>query len=229
MKRRCIILSAATVAFLVSWNSGAQQVYTTGIYSAGTTYWGAGTTMMPFPPFKYDLTEIGWYETTNGDYICGIPQSEKGLVSRRSLEVTCGSEVFYLPLDFGPSTQFANSNDVPIVKCSGNLASVVIQCTTNRGGRTIANTLPEIQANWLSQTRTNEDVIVLEDDHFTQVQNLFEQAYGKPDGSIFSTNFAGGDCRSISYAPAQIGVFLNLTRTWDDATIISIVGNKPKP
>lgn len=225
MKRRLIILSAATLASLVSWNSGAQQVYAAGVFASGTTYWSAGSTTLPFPPFEYNMTEISWLETSNGDYICGIPETSEHFVTRRSLEVTCGSDVFHLPLDSGPLTQFQYTNDVPIAKGSGDLAPVVIQCVTSRAGLSTTNTLPVIHASWLLQTRTNEDVIILDGDHFTQVQNLLEQSYGKADGSICTTNFAGGDCRSINYTPSQIGVFFNLTRTWDDTTIVSIVGN----
>jgi hypothetical protein len=67
-------------------------------------------------------------------------------------------------------------------------------------------------------------VFVLEGDHFVQVQKLLQQAYGKPDEAIHSSAPAGGHCCSMNYAPAQIGVFLNLTRAFDDWTIVSILG-----
>src|SRR5215469_12952789 len=121
MKRRtAVILSAAMVAFMVGRDCSSQQVYSTGTYSSGTTYWGAGSTVLPYSPFNYDMTEIGWLETSNGDFIGGIPRSFRGLVDRRLLEVTCGSDVFYMPLDSGPATQLKNWSHSPIMKGSGD-------------------------------------------------------------------------------------------------------------
>jgi len=113
-----------------------------------------------------------------------------------------------------------------MVKGSGDFALVVTQFLSNRGGRATTNALPQVQANWICGSRTNEDVFILEGDHFVEIQNLLEQAYGKSDGAIHSSAPAGGNCCSINYTPAQAGVFLNLTRAFDDRTIVSIIGTQ---
>lgn len=226
------ILSASAVAVCVAARS--QQVYAAGVFASGTTYFQVCTTSLPFAPFKYDLTELAWLETSNGVYICGIPQGESGDVRRRCLEVESGSADFFLPLDSGPPrTPFISIGDppiaptiVPTVKGLGDFASAVIQASTNRGGRAITNALPVIQANWISGSRTNEDIFILQGDRFAEVQNLLEQAYGKATEEIPPSKLAGGDCRSINYSPAQAGAFLNLTRALDDNTIVSIIGTQ---
>lgn len=231
MKRNSLlplgILSASTVVACVT--SRAQQVYSQGVYSAGTTLYDVCSTTLSFAPYQYDLTERCWSEDKDGLTIMSIERkAEPGDVSRRSLEVKSGTSIFFMPLDSGPlrGTGY-RSGDLPsITKGSGDLASVLMQRSRYRGGRTSTNALPVIQASWISGSRTNEDIFILEGDRFTEIQNFLEQAYGKPDGTIQSSESAGGNCRSINYSPAQIGVFLNLTRALDDNTIVSIVSTQ---
>jgi hypothetical protein len=146
-----------------------------------------------------------------------------GDISRRRLEVDSGSNNYFLPMDSYPVKQFKSRDDTPIVKGSGDFASVVTRCLTNRGGHSTTNALPVFKTNWICGSRTNEDIFILDGDHFVEIQNLLERAYGKPDGAIHSSAPAGGNCCSINYAPAQIGVFLNLTRALNDNTIVSII------
>jgi hypothetical protein len=239
MKRNRIlpfsILSSGVLAAWVTCRAGASQavVYAQGAYSFGVTYFNVCSTTLPFPPFKYNLTEISWSEDAQGSLITDVSRKPApGDTPRRCLEVESGSEYFFLPLGYGPSkAPFKSIGDPPIppltipgVKGSGDFASVVTKCATNRGGRAITNAIPVFQASWICGSLTNEDIFILEGDHFAEIQNVLEQAYGKSEGSIRSSEEAGGDCCTTNYAPARIGVFLNLTRTWDDTTIVSIIG-----
>jgi hypothetical protein len=217
------ILSAGALVGCMTLHAQVHsQVYAQGVYSSGTTDYGVCSTVLPFAPYRYELTEISWREDTNGFLIMDIGRKpESGDISRRCLEVQSGSESFFMPMDSAHlKTPFTS------IIGSGDLASVLTQCTANRGGRKTTHALPMLQSSWICGSRTNEEIFIFKDDHFVKIQNLLERAYGKSDGSIFSTNDAGGDCCSLNYAPAQIGVFLNLTRTWDDATIVSIIGNQ---
>lgn len=174
------------------------------------------------------MTEISWREDENGLTITDIERKPAlGDIRRRCLEVEIGSESFFLPLDSGPVKRFKSNGDPPVVKGSGDFATVVTQYLTNRGGHPITNALPVVQTTWIGGSSTNEAVFVLEGDHFMEIQNFLERACGKPDEAIQSSAGAGGNCRSINYSPAQIGVFLNLTRALDDETIVSIVGKQP--
>jgi len=218
------LLSAGVLAARVAYQA---QVYSQGVYSMGTTYFGVCSTPLPIVPYQYNLTEISWHEDENGYLIIDINHKPApGDTPRNCLEVESGSETFYLPLDSGPMRGFKSEDDPAIVKGSGNFASVVTQCSTKRGGRTTTNALPVFQTSWICGSRTNEDVFVLEGDHFVEIQNLLEKAYGKPDGVILSSAGAGGNCCSTNYSPAQIGVLLNLTRAFNDCTIVSIIGTK---
>jgi hypothetical protein len=224
--RRNVLLPFGLLApgVLAACVTSQAAVYSQGIYSWGTTYFDVCSTSLPFTPYQYDITEISWREDEQGLTIVDIGRkAAPGDISRRCLEVVSGSEDFFLPLDSGPVKRFKSRDDPPVVKGSGDFAPVVTQFLRNRGGRTITNALPAVQANWNCGSRTNEDVFVLEGDHFAQVQNLLGQACGKPDGAIHSSAPAGGNCCSVNYTPAQIGVFLNLTRALDDRTIVSIV------
>jgi hypothetical protein len=220
------ILPAAILAARVTCRA---QVYSQGIYSGGTAYFDVCSTTLPFAPYQYNLTEISWREDEKGLTILDIGRkAAPDDISRRRLEVVSGSEDFFLPLDSGPVRGFKSGDDPPIVKGSGNFAPVVTQCLTNRSGRTTTNALPVVQASWICGSRTNEDIFILEGDYFVQIQNLLEQAYGKPGRAIHSSASAGGKCCSINYTPAQVGVFLNLTRALDDRTIVSVI-DKQKP
>lgn len=231
------IFSASVLAAQMTCQAQIRsQVYSVGIFSSGTTYYDVCSTSLPFPPFKYNFTELSWFETSNGDYICGIPKNVSGCVSRRCLEVASGTDDFFLPLDSGPArTPFVSEGDppraptiVPIVKGSGDFARILTQCAMNRGSRTPTNALPALQAGWSYGIRTNEDIFIFQGDPYARIQDLLEHAFGKPDASIRSTESAGGDTCSIYYSPGQIGVFLSLARTWDDVTIVSIVGGQSK-
>jgi hypothetical protein len=213
-------LLAACLACRVS-----AQVYSQGIYSGGTAYYNICSTTLSFAPYHYNLTEMAWREDEKGLAIMDIGRKPAPSdVSRQCLEVESGSEDFFMPLDSGPVRPYKSRDDPPIIKGSGDFAPVVTQHSTNRGGRAVTNALPVVQASWIYGSRTNEDIFVLEGDHFVEVQNLLEHAYGKPDGAIHSFAPAGGYCCSINYTPTQIGVFLNLTRALNDMTIISIYG-----
>lgn len=227
------ILSAGMLAACVACRAQLQsQVYAQGIYDFGTTWYCVSSTAVPF---KYDLTEISWSQDKDGLPIVSLERKPApGDTARRCLEVQSGSEDFFLPLDSGtPRTPFVSTHDPPVaptippvVKISGDFASAVTRCATNRGGRTTTNAVPALQASWVCGSGTNEDIFILQGDHFVEIQNVLEQAYGKPDASIRSSYSAGGDNCSIYYSPAQVGVLLNLARTWDDTTIVSIIGNR---
>ncbi|HEY1663948.1 MAG TPA: hypothetical protein VGI03_16135 [Verrucomicrobiae bacterium] len=215
------ILAAGVLAACMTCRA---QVYSTGTYSGNTDNIGVCRTTLPYPPFTYNLTELSWIETSNGIEGISFEHKSPGDFDRQYLEVNSGSEIFYLPMDSDPPTTFLSGDKPPITKGSGNLGTMLLQCITNRGGHTTTNALPAVEASWFRASRTNEDVIILDGDRFKETQNLLEQSYGKP-GFSTSENVNG---HSINYAPAQIGVFLNLTGTWDPTTIISIVG-KQKP
>jgi hypothetical protein len=107
---------------------------------------------------------------------------------------------------------------------SGDLARLVTQCATNRGGHVSTNALPVFEARWVRLSRPFQDIVVVDGDHFAEVQKFLEQACGKPDPAISSSNVNG---RSLTYTPDQIGALLNLTGT-RTRTIVSIV-EKAKP
>ena len=232
MKRKAFLplglLAPGILAAFVAASRG-RQIYAQGVYSAGTGYFGVCTTTLPFAPYQYNLDEISWREDENGFTIMGVGH-KTGDISRRCLEVDAGTNRYYLPMDSYPESsqmkQYTSRDDSPIliVKGSGDFGSMLMRCLMNRGGHGTMNALPVFQTSWISGSRTNADIFILDGDHFTQIQNLLQRAYGKPDGSIHSSADAGGDCSSTNYAPAQIGVFLNLSRTWDDSTIVSIIG-----
>jgi hypothetical protein len=192
--------------------------------------------LCPFAPYQYNLTEILWREDKEGSYIGDDIERKAapGDISRRGLEVVKGTNGYgyYLPMDSYPESaqmkQYTSRDDLPIVivKGSGDFAPVMMRCLMNRGGHATTNALPVFQTTWICGSKTNEDIFILDGDHFAQIQNLLQQACGKPDGSIRSSADAGGNCSSTNYAPAQIGVFLNLSRTWDDSTIVSIIGTQ---
>jgi hypothetical protein len=116
------------------------------------------------------------------------------------------------------------------MKGSGDLARLVVQCATARGVRAPTNTLPVIQTTWVRQSQGTLDIILVDGDHFAEVQSLLERAYGAPDTTLRSS---APDCngRSLTYSPQQIGALLNLTAPSDDAlserealTVVSISG-----
>src|SRR5262249_32799194 len=102
-------------------------------------------------------------------------------------------------------------------ECSGDLGSFLVQCITNRGGRASPSGLPAVRARWTHQFRSNQDIILVPGDCYSQVQSFLRQAYGDPDSGKVS-----GQHRW--YGPKQIGVALNLTEDSKKQTIICILG-----
>jgi uncharacterized protein len=72
------------------------------------------------------------------------------------------------------------------MKGSGDLARLVVQCATARGVRAPTNTLPVIQTTWVRQSQGTLDIILVDGDHFAEVQGLLERAYGAPDTTLCS-------------------------------------------
>lgn len=201
------------------------QVYSVGVYSGGTSYYTLCSIDFSFPPYKYKLTEVSWLEDARGFTIMDVGRkAARGDVLRESLRVESGSEKFTVPLDSASSKRRSDGDDVPVTRGSGDFAQVVTQCATNRGGRLITNALPVLQAGWVRQSRPFQDIIVVDGDHFAEVQSALEQTCGKPDPGISGSD---ANARWVTYTPDQIGVLLNLTGTrW--RTIVSVV-EKPKP
>jgi hypothetical protein len=218
----------AMLALLLSWRCHAQSnVYSVAIYSGGTSYRELCSLSLPFPPNHYKLTERSWREDSNGLTIMDIQhRNAPGDVLRRTLEVEYGSETFIVPLDTVSQKKLKDRDGIPFIKGSDDISRLVTQCVTNRGGYVTTNAVPVIQANWIYQPRTNQDIIVVDGDRFTELQTVLEQAYGRPDAGINSSTSIGNS-RSLTYSPGQIGVVLNLTGD-STQTIVSVMG-KQKP
>jgi hypothetical protein len=108
---------------------------------------------------------------------------------------------------------------------SGDLATLVLQCATNRGGRLPGVTPPAIHAQWTLRSLPMQDIIVISGDHFSEVQAFLQQVYGAPDPRLVR---AVGNGQSITYTPQQTGVVLNLTGDGKQ-TIVSVMGmQKPR-
>ena len=109
---------------------------------------------------------------------------------------------------------------------SGDLVQAFMLCVSNRDGHVTTNTLPVIQATWTHQSRDAEDIFLVSGDHFTEMQKVFEQAYGRPDTSLGSSAVAPmGYARALTYSPKQCGVVLNLTGT-SDQTVVLVIGKQ---
>ncbi len=109
-------------------------------------------------------------------------------------------------------------------KCSGDLSAFLAQCITNRGGRPISTNFLSVPAWWTYQFRTNEDIVLIQSNCFSEVRSVLRQAYGDPDPNAGSSAVAPmGSGLSGSYGPKQTGVALNFT---GDAkqTVICIFG-----
>jgi hypothetical protein len=100
MKRaHCIVILSAAV---VAASADAQihsNVYSLGIHSGGTTYWGRCSLAFAHPPYKYKLSERAWCEDANGLHIMGIGRKPEGAILHRALDVECGSESFTVTLE----------------------------------------------------------------------------------------------------------------------------------
>jgi len=111
-------------------------------------------------------------------------------------------------------------------KASGDLVPLVMHCAMSRGGHATTNTLPVIQMSWTRQTRELDDIILMEGDHFSEVQKFLELAYGVPESGLGSFAVARiGTVHSLTYSQQQIGVVLNLT-TDSRKTIVSVMGRQ---
>ncbi len=195
---------------------GQSNVYSVAIYAGGTSYLELCSVSLPYSPYRYKLTQRSWYEDANGlTIIDSGHERARGGVLQRSIDVECGSESFSIRID--PS-----SKDVE--KGSGDLAQFVVQSISKHGGRVATNELPVIQASWFRESRPAQEVLVLKEDRFTELQRFLNQAYGAPDAAIRSSASNG---RSLTYSLQQIGVTLNLTAN-PQVTILSII-EKQKP
>jgi hypothetical protein len=92
MKRNPKILSAAALAFLVSWNCYA-QVYSQGIFSAGTTYYGDHC--IGSDSFRFGYSEYSYRTDASGKYIW-YPQP--GDTEHRRTRIYVGSSSFSVPM-----------------------------------------------------------------------------------------------------------------------------------
>ena len=174
---------------------------------------------------QYKITERSWREDSNGYTIMDIRHKEaEGDVLGRNLEIECGSNSFTVPLDSVPPKKVRSDVSLPGTKGSGDLAQLVVQCATSRGGHVATNTLPVIHVSWVRHSREFQDLIILEGDYFTEVQTFLEQTYGAPDTTIRSSAPIGNG-RSVTYSPQQTGVVLNLTAD-SRQTIVSVIGRQ---
>src|SRR6185369_3214848 len=118
---------------------GQSNVYSLAIYATGNSWADICSLNLPFPPYHYKLTLRSWYEDANGATIIDIRRREsaKGAIPRELLEVECGSNSFNVPLDSGQlNREFTPDLVAPGAAGSGDLAGLLIQCVTNRGGHT---------------------------------------------------------------------------------------------
>jgi hypothetical protein len=199
------------------------QVYSVAIYSAGTSYETLYSMALPFAPHTFKLQLRTWREDASGFVIMDVNhKAAPGDVHRRSIKVECGSETFSVPADFNLLSR-RETDEVPVVKSEGDLVGLLTHCALTRGATMRTNGLPPIQATWIHDSRSSQDIIVVEGDRFAEVQKVLEQACGKPQPNMTSLN---GNRRLLIYMPPEIGVLLNLTATWS-VTIVSII-EKPK-
>jgi hypothetical protein len=201
------------------------QVYAQGIHAGGVTDFELCSVSLPFPPHKYRLTEMACDDTNGMTFTDSEHKDTWVHVPQNSLKVECGSDKFIIPLDFVETYKYSSDDGLPMMKGSGDLARLITLCATNRGGHITTNALPVVSASWIRQSRPNQDVIVVRGDHFAEVQKLLELSCSTPGLGIASSEDPNG--HSITYAPDQIGVVLNLTIVpFEDETIVSIIGNQ---
>jgi len=85
-------LSSVTIAFLVSWNCNA-QVYSQGIFSAGTTYYGDHC--IGSSPLRFGFSEYSYRTDASGQYIW-YPQP--GDTEHRRTWIYFGPTSFSVPM-----------------------------------------------------------------------------------------------------------------------------------
>ena len=83
---------------------------------------------------------------------------------------------------------------------SGDLVPLAMQCMASRGGHAFTNALPVVKANWTLQSRDIQDIILVDGDHFAELQKALEQAFGTPDTKLGSS----------IVAPVGAGQFIDL-------------------
>jgi hypothetical protein len=223
----CRVLSAAAVA---AWAVAAQaaQVYSVAVYAGGISYLEICSLSFPFPPQHYTLTERSWREDARGFNIMDIGhKTTSGDTLRQYLDVECGSNSFSLPLDSVLAMRASGKGSSPAgMNGSGDLARLVIQCAVSRGGHTPTNTSPVIQASWLRRSQGMLDIILVDGDHFSEVESFLQHSYGAPDTALRSSAPVCNG-RSLTYTPQQIGAVLTLTGA-SGLTVVSVMGrNKP--
>jgi|SRR5215469_4942674 len=128
----------------------------------------------------------------------------------------------FLAALFGGCSKQGGSLSLSGTAGSGDLATFVMNCASNRGARVPANALPSIQASWTYQSRVAEDIILVTSDHFAEMEKVLEQAYGVPDPKLGSLVDSG---RAVTYSPQQCGIVLNLTAD-SSQTVVCVMGWK---
>jgi hypothetical protein len=213
------ILSAAVVAFCAGVQ-GQSNVYSLSIYSGGHSLADLCVLSFPFSPYEYKVTEQSWYEDTNGMTIMDLEhRNERDGIRRSLLKFQCGSNSFSIPVGLTRAKEDAKSTGAA---GSGDLSQLVIHCVINRGGHLIATNAQAAPLSWVLHSRESEDIIILQGDHFSEVQKILEQTCGAPDSTLVSSAPLGNG-RSITYSPKQLGVVLNLTGDWR-LTLVSVLG-----
>jgi hypothetical protein len=214
------ILSAAVVA-ACTCVQGQSNVYSLAIYATGNSWADICSLSLPFPPYQYKVTVRSWYEDANGATIVDIGHEKTiGDVPRELLEVQYGSNSFSVPLDSG---QLKRVTDLvaPGRAGSGDLAGLLNQCITNRGGHATGVIKLATPMSWVLHSREPQDIIVVDGDHFTEFQKILEQTCGAPDSTIHSSTPVGNG-RSLTYTPQLIGVMLNVAGD-SRHTIVSVI------
>jgi len=202
---------------------GQSNVYSLAVYAGGTSWSDLCSLALPFPPYQFKLTQRSWREDADGLTIMDIRRQLEG-VPRSLLEVHCGSNSFNVALNSlgqkGDGRGLASKG----TKGSGDLGQLMAQCITNRAGHAVTYTGSPTLLSWVLHSCEFGDIIVVEGDRFTQVQKLLQLICGAPDTTIHAS-VPVGNGRSLTYAPQQIGVMLNLSAD-SQWTIVSIIGNR---
>jgi hypothetical protein len=111
MKKNAKILSAATVALLVSWN-GFAGVYSQGIYSAGTTYYGDHC--IGSGNFQFGFVEYSYLTDASGTYLMdGHPRPG-------------GTEHQLTRIYFGPTSVSVPMRPLPLFLIVGAVLTTVL-------------------------------------------------------------------------------------------------------
>jgi len=203
---------------------GQSNIYSLAVYATGNSWADLCSLTLPFPPYQYRVTTRSWYENANGQTIVDIRHERTiGDVARQLLEVQCGSNSFSVPLDSGDLKGITDLV-APGIAVSGDLAGLLIQCVTNRGGHATGIIKLATPLGWDLHSLNAQELIVVNGDHFTELQESLKQTFGAPDSTIRSSTPVGNG-RSLIYTPQQIGVMLNVAGD-PTHTIVSVVGRR---